>query len=78
MPCIKFGMHPSLAQTKLFKFFYTMDGERLYFLPQKSLFHYKPKEFIQDLRNSMWKTGFMKEAFKIPFPYFWIYQLMKK
>lgn len=78
MPLVKFGMYPSLNQTKLFKFFYTTDGERLYFLPQKPLFSYKLKEFIQDLRNSMWKTGFMKEAFKIPFPYFWIYQLMKK
>lgn len=78
MPLVKFGMYPTLSQTRIFRFFYTYDGERLYFLPQKSIFHYKPKEFLLALSNSMWKTGFMKEAFKIPFPYYWIYKFIRK
>lgn len=78
IPLMKFGMYPTLSQTRIFRFFYTTDGEKLYFLPQKSLFRYKPKEFLLALSNSMWKTGFMKEVFKIPFPYYWIYKLIRK
>mgnify|MGYP001069184290 CR=1 FL=1 len=78
MPLVRFGMYPTLSQTRIFHSFYTTDGEKLYFLPQKSILRYKPKEFLLALSNSMWKTGFMKEAFKIPFPYYWIYKLIRK
>lgn len=29
MPLMKFGMYPTLSQTKIFRFFYTTDGKRL-------------------------------------------------
>ena len=75
---IDFGMRPTLEQLKLFVFFYNVDGEKLYFLPQKGLFRYRLKEFLLAFSNSCWKTGFMKAAFKIPLPYFWIYNLLRK
>lgn len=78
MPLMKFGMYPTLSQTKIFRFFYTTDGKKTYFLPQKNVFCYSPKEFFLALSNSMWKTGFMKEAFKIPFPYYWIYKFIRR
>lgn len=78
MPLIKFGKKPSLDDIKLFKFLYNIDGSKVYYLPQKSLYSYKPKEFIHALSNSCWKTGFMKSAFKIPFPYFKIYEVLRK
>ena len=78
MPLIKFGKKPTLEETKLFKFFYNIDGSKVYFLPQKPLYKYKPKEFIHALSNSCWKTGFMKSAFKVPFPYFKVYEVLRK
>lgn len=78
LPLIMTGMKPTYKQTQLFRFFYTWDGEKIYFIPQKPLYKYKPKEFIHALSQSMWKTGFMKAAFRIPFPYYWIYKLIRK
>ncbi|MBQ9230182.1 MAG: hypothetical protein IJ190_03265 [Prevotella sp.] len=75
---IKFGKTPSYNDTQMFRFFYITDGEKQYFIPQKPLYKYKPKEFVFDLSNSIWKTGFMKAAFRVPFPYYWVYNLMRK
>lgn len=75
---INFGLSPTLKQLRLFRFFYNMDGEKLYFLPQKKLHRYRIKEFLLAFSNSCWKTGFMKAAFKLPLPYFWIYNILRK
>lgn len=75
---IRFGKKPTYAETQMFRFFYNTDGEKQYFIPQKPLFKYHPKEFIYDLSNSVWKTGFMKAAFRVPFPYYLIYNLIRK
>lgn len=77
-PLVAFGMNPTSKRLKLFSFFYNVDGEKLYFLPQKSIFQYRLKEFLVAFSNSCWKTGFMKAAFKLPFPYFWIYNVLRK
>lgn len=77
-PLIKVGKTPNLKQTQLFKDYYLMDGSKEYFVSQKKLFKYSPKEFVHALSNSPWKTGFMKSAFKIPFPYYKIYDVLKK
>ena len=57
---------------------YNMDGTKVYYLCQKPIYQYNLKEFIHACRNSVWKTGFMKSAFKFPFPYYFIYELIKK
>lgn len=77
-PLLKFGEKPSLNETKLFRNLYNIDGNKAYFLPQKSIWKYTPKQLLHDLSNSCWKTGFMKEVFKIPFPYYWIYRLLRR
>ncbi len=77
-PLIHFGKYPNANQLKIFTFLYNTDGEKIYYLPQKCIFKYSPLEFVHALSNSSWKTGFMKAAFKIPFPYFIIYSLLKK
>ena len=75
---IKFGKNPSNKDVKLFSFFYNADGGKSYFVSQKPLYDYSIKEFIYALSNSTWKTGFMKSVFKISFPYYIIYSLMRK
>ena len=77
-PLLLYGEKPSLQQALLFKDMYISDGIKSYFLPQKSLTQYKAGEFKRELSNSCWKTGFMKAAFKVPFPYDWIYKVMRK
>lgn len=77
-PLLDFGSKPTLKGTKIFSGFYTFDGAKRYFTCNKCLANYRPKEFIHELSNSQWKTGFLKSAFKIPFPYFLLYEVMKK
>ena len=75
---IAFGTSPTLAQTQMFAFLCNNDGAKTFFLPQKALFAYAPNEFVHALSDSAWKTGFMKMAFKLPFPYYAIYKLLRK
>ena len=75
---VRFGEKPDLKRLSLFYFLYNVDGEKIFYLPQKSIFKYKPKEFIHSLSNSVWKTGFMRAAFKLPLPYNLIYNLLRK
>lgn len=77
-PIIHFGKSPTLKDTNVFRGFYTYDGSKRYFICNKKLFEYTPKAFIHDLSNSQWKTGFLKSAFKIPFPYYKIYEVIRK
>ena len=78
LPLINYGKYPSRKAVKLFSNMYNVDGIKIYFVAQKSLFHYRLKEFKHDLSNSPWKTGFMKSVFKIPFPYFFVYRVLRK
>lgn len=78
MPLVEFGRNPSMKDIRLFSALYNTDGVKSYYISQKRLFEYKMREFVLALSNSVWKTGFMKSVFKIPFPYYFIYCLMKK
>lgn len=78
MPLINYGKYPSGKAVKLFSNMYNIDGIKTYFVAQKSIFRYRLKDFKHDLSNSPWKTGFMKSAFKIPFPYYFIYKVLRK
>lgn len=77
-PLLRFGKYPTLKETRLFRFLYNTDGMKVYFLPQKPLMKYGLKEFMHALSNSCWKTGFLKEAFKLPLPYYYVYELLRK
>ena len=77
-PLLRFGRKPSLSDTRLFSFFYNMDGSKAYYTSQKPLYKYRPKELIRSLSDSPWKTGFMKSVFKLPLPYYTVYRMMKK
>lgn len=78
MPLVEFGRNPSKKGVKLFYYFYNLDGARSYYVSHKRVFEYKPREFIRDLSNSVWKTGFLKSVFRIPFPYYFIYKIFRK
>lgn len=75
-PLVGFGTNPTLKEVKMFDFFYNNDGGVYYFTARKSIFCYRPKEFYEALLYSPWKTGFLKSAIKIPFPYFLIYKMV--
>ena len=77
-PLINFGKNPTLKDVKLFSSFYNIDGMKEYYVSQKKLVQYKPRELMRELSNSVWKTGFLKSVFKIPFPYFLIYRIFRK
>lgn len=78
MPLIHIGKYPKLKHVKLFSFLYNDDGQKKFFVSQKSLLQYRPKELIHALYNSGWKTGFMKSVFKLPLPYYFVYCVMRK
>ena len=75
---IQFGVSPTLKDVKLFLPFYNTDGIRAYYVSQKPIYKYGLHDFIHAFSNSPWKNGFLKSVFKIPFPYYWIYMVMKK
>ena len=78
MPLVEFGKNPPLWGVELFSFFYNVDGTKQYFVAQKPLWKYKPRELVHDLSNSVWKTGFMKSVMRVPGPYYKIYDLLRK
>ena len=61
-PLIAIGKNPTLKMVKLFSFFYNTDGEKEYYVSQKKLVQYKPRELMHALSNSVWKTGFLKSS----------------
>lgn len=75
---VRFGVSPTLKDVNLFSPFYNTDGTREYYISQKVIYKYGLREFMHALSSSPWKNGFLKSAFKIPFPYYWIYRMMKK
>lgn len=77
-PLVRLGVSPTVKDVKMLSFLCNDDGKESFFVSQKPIWRYKPKEFIHSLSNSAWKTGFMKSAFKIPFPYYFIYCICKK
>lgn len=77
-PLIEVGKKPSNADVRLLSFLYNTDGSKIFFVSQKPLYKYKPKDLIFALSNSVWKTGFMKSVFKLPLPYYYIYRALRK
>lgn len=78
-PLFAVGMNPSREQLAMFMPFYNIDnGLKVFYLPQKSIFRFSPREFLLALSQSPWKTGFLKQALKLPLPYHTIYKLLKK
>ena len=76
-PLIAIGKNPTLKMVKLFLFLQYRWGKRILCESEK-LVQYKPRELMHALSNSVWKTGFLKSVFKIPFPYFYIYRIFRK
>lgn len=77
-PLIRLGVSPTVKDVKMLSFLCNNDGQESFFISQKPIWKYKPKEFVHALSNSAWKTGFMKSAFRVPFPYYLIYCICKK
>ncbi len=76
---LNLGKNPSLRQTAMFRSFFNIDNDiKFFLLPQKPLWHYTPRQFVLALNQSQWKTGFMRQAFKMPLPYHFIYKLLKR
>ena len=75
---IRFGKYPTLREVEMLAFLYNDDGKNDFFVSQKNLWQYTPKDLIHSISDSAWKTGFMKSVFKLPLPYYFIYYLLKK
>lgn len=78
MPLIDSCERPNMEIVNIFRHFYNIEGKKIYYIPQKKLYKYGIEEFIHALSNSPWKTAFMKGAFILPLPYYWIYRLLRK
>ncbi|WP_204647097.1 HAD family hydrolase [Gemmiger formicilis] len=37
-----------------------------------------PRAFVRDFGKSRWKNAFLKRAFRIPLPYAWLYEMLKR
>lgn len=72
--------HPNLNISKCLGNVIFKDGESLYIAKSKGIKNYifNPKSFFNDLNNSLWKIGFLKNTFKVNLPYDKFYRLLKK
>lgn len=75
-----FANHPSLSNLKLFADFRFYNGTVTYLAKAKPLVNYlhHPKQLKEDFYGCRWRTGFMKNLFKLPFPYYMILQIIVK
>ena len=74
---LEFGNNPSLYDIKMFKNFMFMDDELKNVIPKHGFCYYlfHPRIFKNDLRDSYWKTAFLKKVFKLNINY---YKIVKK
>lgn len=76
----RFGNYPTFRELKMFSHFRFYNGTTTYLAEAKPFWYYirKPKELKRDFYGCKWRTGFMKNLFKIPFPYYTVFQIMIK
>lgn len=76
----RFGNYPTMRELRMFSHFRFYNGTTTYLAEARPLWHYlrKPKELKQDFYGCRWRTGFMKNLFKIPLPYYTVFQIMIK
>lgn len=74
---LEFGNNPSLYDIKMFKNFMFMDDELKNVIPKHGFCYYlfHPRIFKNNLRDSVWKTAFLKKIFKFNVNY---YEIVKK
>lgn len=78
---LRLGLKPKLKEIKLFANTEYLETKK-YNLINKNhcLFYYifHPKQCFHDFKNSGWKIGFLKQCFKISFPYYKVYKKLTK
>lgn len=76
----KLGLNPNLKEIKLFRRIPYIETIKLHLIESRGLFYYifHLKKFKEDLYNSGWKIGFLKNLFKIKLPYYKIYSFLIK
>lgn len=80
-PLLKVGQQPTKQVIKLFaKFRFFDEGEYMYLAVPRNCFYYikYPQMFKRDFIKSRWKTAFLKQIFKLPLPYYFIYKYLKR
>ena len=77
---INYFLKPSYKSAKLFGNIKFYDDEFNYIAkPDKGLkYILHPKKFINDFKQSSWRIGFLKRLLIIPFPYYYLNNLIRK
>ena len=76
---VKLGIKPKLKNLKIFKRLYYYNSKNFYLLPQHSIFYYFLHLFKlkQEINQSFWKVGYLKQLLKLPLPYYYVYKFLK-
>lgn len=77
---LEFGNNPSLNDIKMFENFVFMDDELINVIPKHGFCYYSfhPRMFKNNLRDSAWKTAFLKKIFKLNINYYVIVKRMRE
>lgn len=80
VPLRSFGINPYLKDIEKFADFKYYSEETVYFANSKPITYYlvNINKLKIDLYKSRWKIGFMKRVFKVSFPYYQIYKILRK
>ena len=76
---LKFGSSPSNKDINLFGqlTFENFKTHNIVNFNKNSIYYFThPKKMIEDFYTSGWRVAFLKKLFKIPFPYFYMVQLL--
>ena len=77
---LKVLLSPSLKDAKLFGNIEFQDESKEYLAKPQKLYKYilNPRKFVKDYKNANWRIGFLKRLFKIPFPYYYLNEIIRK
>ena len=75
-----FSNYPTLKDLEMFADFKFYNGTTTYLAKAEPLGKYvlHPRKLKQDFYGCRWRIGFMKNLFKLPLPYYWLFQVLMK
>lgn len=75
-----FGIRPRYCDVQKFANFRYFSEDTVYFAKKEKILTYvlHPSLFKNDILKSRWKVGFLKNVFRIPLPYYFMYKMLRR
>lgn len=80
LPFLNFMKHPRIEDVEIFRDmdYFSFNARKVCIQHNRIFYLLHPVKLIKEYRNSIWKVGFLKEFFRVPLPYNFLYKISKK